>query len=90
MISTGYVILIVAAAVVLSVVFSRVYYHNKILGKITYMLDALEDKELNFRFDESHLHNRRLHKTLNRIRVIFEKEKEEIAEHEKYYARMLD
>lgn len=90
MISTGYVILIVAAAVVLSVVFSGVYYHNKILGKITYMLDALEDKELNFRFDESHLHNRRLHKTLNRIRVIFEKEKEEIAEHEKYYARMLD
>ena len=44
MISTEYVILIVAAAVVLSVVFSRVYYHNKILGKITYMLDALEDK----------------------------------------------
>lgn len=90
MIPAGYVILIVVAAVAITVALSGVYYHNRILGKITYMLDALEDKELNFRFDESRFHNRRLHRTLNRLRVIFEKEKEEIAENEKYYARMLD
>lgn len=54
------------------------------------MLDALEDKELNFRFDEKRLFGRRLNKTLNRLRNIFDKERHEIIEQEKYFGLMLD
>ena len=54
------------------------------------MLDALEDKELNFRFDERRLIGRRFNKTLNRLRGIFDKERHEIIEQEKYFGLMLD
>lgn len=39
--------------------------------KVVYMMDALEDGELNFRFRE----NNRFNRTLNRIRYIFEKQR---------------
>lgn len=58
--------------------------------KADYMLDALEDKELNFRFEESRLFGRRYNKTLNRLKNIFDKERHEIAEQEKYFGIMLD
>lgn len=58
--------------------------------KADYMLDALEDKELNFRFEESRLFGRRYNKTLNRLKSIFDKERHEIAEQEKYFGIMLD
>ena len=58
--------------------------------KVSYILDALEDKETNFRFDENKLLYRKFNKTLNRIRLIFEKEKQEINEQERYYGQMLD
>lgn len=54
------------------------------------MLDALEDKELNFRFDERRIAGRRFNKTLNRLRNIFDKERHEIIEQEKYFGLMLD
>ena len=54
------------------------------------MLDALEDKELNFRFDERRLIGRRFNKTMNRLRGIFDKERHEIIEQEKYFGLMLD
>ena len=54
------------------------------------MLDALEDKELNFRFDEKRLFGRKFNKTLNRLRNIFDKERHEIIEQEKYFGLMLD
>ena len=54
------------------------------------MLDALEDKELNFRFDERRLAGRRFNRTLNRLRNIFDKERHEIIEQEKYFGLMLD
>jgi len=58
--------------------------------KVAYMLDALEDKELNFRFDERRIIGRRFNKTLNRLRNIFDKERHEIIEQEKYFGLMLD
>ena len=58
--------------------------------KVAYMLDALEDKELNFRFDERRIAGRRFNKTLNRLRNIFDKERHEIIEQEKYFGLMLD
>lgn len=54
------------------------------------MLDALEDKELNFRFDEKRLFGRKFNKTLNRLRNIFDKERRDIIEQEQYYGLMLD
>lgn len=63
---------------------------GKIRRKVKYMLDALEDKEINFRFDENIPFNKRLNKTLNRLRTLFEKERYEIIEKEAYYSRMLD
>lgn len=58
--------------------------------KVAYMLDALEDKELNFRFDERRLIGRKFNRTLNRLRGIFDKERHEIIEQEKYFGLMLD
>ena len=66
------------------------YYARRTHRKVSYILDALEDKETNFRFDENKLLYRKFNKTLNRIRLIFEKEKQEINEQERYYGQMLD
>ena len=54
------------------------------------MLDALEDKEFNFRFDEKRIFGRKFNRTLNRLRNIFDKERREIIEQEQYYGLMLD
>lgn len=54
------------------------------------MLDALEDKEFNFRFDEKRIFGRRFNRTLNRLRNIFDRERREIIEQEQYYGLMLD
>jgi len=45
---------------------------QKDIKKVAYMMDALEDGELNFRFQETNKFNR----TLNRIRTIFEKQRQ--------------
>ncbi len=76
---------VVITAAVTSFVVSR-----KMRDKVAYMLDALEDKELNFRFDEKRLRGRKFNKTLNRLRNIFDKERHEIIEQEKYFGLMLD
>ena len=47
---------------------------RKMRRKVAYMLDALEDKELNFRFDEKRLRGRKFNRTLNRLRNIFDKD----------------
>ncbi|MBR7156895.1 MAG: HAMP domain-containing histidine kinase [Bacteroidales bacterium] len=80
--------IIVTAAV--TAVISSILTSRKMRGKVTYMLDALEDKELNFRFDEKRLRGRKFNRTLNRLRNIFDKERHEIIEQEKYFGLMLD
>ena len=49
------------------------YVRRKDIRKVAYMMDALEDGELNFRFQDKNRFNR----TLNRIRTIFEKQRQE-------------
>ena len=83
-------IFIVLAAIVISSAITSLVISRKMRAKVAYMLDALEDKELNFRFDESRLMGRRFNKTLNRLRGIFDKERHEIIEQEKYFGLMLD
>ena len=84
------VILIVLAAIVISSAITSFVTSRKMRAKVTYMLDALEDKELNFRFDERRLRGRKFNRTLNRLRYIFDKERHEIIEQEKYFGLMLD
>ena len=88
--STTAVILIVLAAIALSSAITFWATSRKMRGKVAYMLDALEDKELNFRFDEKRIRGRQFNKTLNRLRNIFDKERHEIIEQEKYFGLMLD
>ena len=64
------IVLVVAVAVVVAVVAS-LRTRRKDIRKVGYMMDALEDGELNFRFKDSNRFNR----TLNRIRTIFENQR---------------
>ena len=57
---------------IVAVVIASVRTRRKDIRKVAYMMDALEDGELNFRFQEKNKFNR----TLNRIRTIFEKQRQ--------------
>ncbi|MBO4622108.1 MAG: HAMP domain-containing histidine kinase [Paludibacteraceae bacterium] len=59
---------VITAAVVAVVV--AIHTRRRDIKKVNYMMDALEDGELNFRFQDTGPFNR----TLNRIRTIFEKQ----------------
>lgn len=83
-------IAIPAGVLVLVALLAVLLTRHRILKKVTYMLDALEDKETNFRFDEGGLGSRKINRTLNRIRTIFQKETADIREQEEYYGQMLD
>lgn len=65
--------LIVAVIVaIVAAVVATVRTRRKDINKVAYMMDALEDGELNFRFQDRGKFNR----TLNRIRTIFEKQRQ--------------
>lgn len=83
-------ILILAGAMAATFIAAGICFTARTRRKVTYMLDALEDKETNFRFSEDRGMERKFNRTLNRIRTIFEKERNEIREQEQYYGKMLD
>ena len=85
-----YIISIIIATVAVTALITSLLTSRKMRRKVAYMLDALEDKELNFRFDEKRIVGRRFNGTLNRLRGIFDKERREINEQEKYFGLMLD
>ena len=62
----------VAVAVVAAVI-ATIHTRRKDIRKVAYMMDAMEDGELNFRFQDKNRFNR----TLNRIRTIFEKQRQQ-------------
>ena len=64
----GTAIIVAVVVAVIAVVHTR----RKDIRKVAYMMDALEDGELNFRFQDKNKFNR----TLNRIRTIFEKQRQ--------------
>jgi len=66
------VILLVLAAAVLAAVLAALWVRRRDRKKVAYMLDALEDGELNFRFVEKSAFER----TLNRLRWIFERQRQ--------------
>lgn len=65
-------ILIGVAILIIVVVATAFLVREKDRRKVEYMLDAFEDDELNFRFKENNAFN----KTLNRIRWIFERQRQ--------------
>lgn len=84
------VIAAAAALAAVSAILTSIVRTAKINRKVSYMLDALEDGETSFRFRHGDIFNRRLNRTLNRLRDIFDKETRLIRETEQYYARILD
>ena len=74
----------------LTYIVTRAATRRKIIGKIEFMSDALDSGETAFRYSESRWRNRRLNKSLNRLRSIFEAEKADIRERERYFGTMLD
>lgn len=74
----------------LTYIVTRAATRRKLIGKIDFMSDALDSGETAFRYSESRWRNRRLNKSLNRLRSIFEAEKAEIRERERYFGTMLD
>ncbi len=63
---------ICAAVAIVVAVIASIRTRRQDIKKVAYMLDALEDGELNFRFQDKNRFNR----TLNRIRTIFEKQRQ--------------
>ena len=66
------IILLCVAVAIVAAVLAKLSTRQKDIKKVAYMMDALEDGELNFRFQE----NGRFNRTLNRIRTIFEKQRQ--------------
>lgn len=79
-----------AVIAALTYIVTRATTRRKIIGKIDFMSDALDSGETAFRYSESRWRNRRLNKSLNRLRSIFEAEKADIRERERYFGTMLD
>lgn len=61
-----------AIAAIVAAIIATLRTRRRDINKVSYMMDALEDGELNFRFKDSTRFNR----TLNRIRTIFEKQRQ--------------
>ncbi|MCR5709908.1 MAG: HAMP domain-containing histidine kinase [Bacteroidales bacterium] len=66
-----YVILLCVIVAILAAVIAAFRTRRRDIRKVAYMMDAMEDGELNFRFQDKNKFNR----TLNRIRTIFEKQR---------------
>ena len=67
-----HIVVVSAIVAVITVVIVTIRTRRKDIKKVAYMMDALEDGELNFSFLEKNKFNR----TLNRIRTIFEKQRQ--------------
>ena len=67
------IILLVVIVAIIAAIVAAVHVRQSDIKKVGYMMDALEDGELNFRFQDKNKFNR----TLNRIRTIFEKQRQQ-------------
>ena len=70
--SVWQIIALVFIVAIVAAVLATLRTRHQDIKKVAYMMDALEDGDLNFRFQESNKFNR----TLNRIRTIFEKQRQ--------------
>ena len=70
---TWQIISLVAIVAIIVAVLAIIRTRQKDIKKVAYMMDAMEDGELNFRFQDKNRFNR----TLNRIRTIFEMQRQQ-------------
>ena len=73
MMQNWFIILAIIMTVVITAVITAIYVREKDRKKLEYMLDAFEDGEFNFKFQE----NTRFNKTLNRIKWIVERRRQQ-------------
>jgi len=66
-------VFVLVLVIVITIVLTTLYVREKDRKKLEYMLDAFEDDEYNFRFQN----NSRLNKTLNRIKWIVERRRQQ-------------
>ena len=83
-------IILILLVVAVLVFLYTIYLWRRTNGKLTYMLDSLDNDDVNFRFRERLFFNVSLNKTLNRLRGIYEKRRTELREQEQYFAHMLE
>ena len=83
-------LILILLAVAVAVFLYTVYLWGKTNDKLTYMLDSLENDDLNFRFREVNFFSVSLNRTLNRLRGIYEKRRCEFKEQEEFYAHMME
>lgn len=86
----GMVVLGMAVVAALTCLVTKALVRRKIINKIDFMSDALDSGESAFRYSERMWADRRLNRSLNRLRSIFEAEKSDIRERERYFGAMLD
>ena len=67
-----HIVIVAVIVAIIAAVIATIHTRQKDIKKVAYMMDALEDGELNFRFQDKNKFNR----TLNRIRIIFEKQRQ--------------
>ena len=67
-----HIVIVAVIVAIVAAVMATIHTRRKDIKKVAYMMDALEDGELNFRFQDRNKFNR----TLNRIRTIFEKQRQ--------------
>ena len=70
---TWQIILLCVIVATVAAVIAIIRTRQRTIRKVAYMMDALEDGELNFRFKDSN----KLNRTLNRIRTIFERQRQQ-------------
>ncbi len=83
-------LILILLAVAVAVFLYTIYLWGKTNEKLTYMLDSLENDDLNFRFREVNFFSVSLNRTLNRLRGIYEKRRGELKEQEQFYAHMME
>lgn len=89
MTTTTLIIICIAVAVV-AALGAYILSTRAFLKKTSYMFDAIEDGETNFHFSEKKLRMRSINRLLNRLKSIFEKEKDKIREQDAYLAGMME
>ena len=87
---TGGLVLGGVVVAALTYLVTKVAVRRKIIGKIDFMSDALDSGESAFRYSEDRWSDRRLNRSLNRLRAIFEADKNDMSERERYFGTMLD
>ncbi len=83
------VALVLTVGIVVAVV-TAVVVTIRLRRKVSFMIDALEDRETGFRYADKCFSLFRFNRTMNRLRQIFDREMDTISEQNRYYGKMLD